>query len=294
MSGVTRTAGIFPATIALLAALGGCGRQEPVEAKLIGSWQTAIASPSGPYQLRFTTAPNGAYRIDSQGLSAGQPESGAFTAAGGKWRREKLTGGSDEGTYEFLSADTVLFKSKTDTMLWNRIPNDGGASSTTAVTQPSTDLLSSGPFGAPLAPSAAVPAPHSPAAADQFGAAVPPTVQAAPSTGGANGAAQAQSTLSSAGAGSGQGTNLKRSVQQSAAQGAVSAQHAAQQAAAQTGAAASDAVNDAATQTNKKVGQRIEAFAGNAGSKIRNFFTGHKQQNGDNQAGSSPAQQDGH
>jgi hypothetical protein len=313
MSKSTRTAVVRIAAIALVATLCGCGRQ-PVDAKLVGRWETAIASPSGPYQVRFTTTASGAYRIDSQSLATGEPETGAFAASGGKWRREKLTGGSDEGTYQVLSPDTVLFQSKTDTMLWKRIPNDlaaaaaphaadsGGiapagseaAGDATGGTQPRADLLATGPFGAPLPPSAAVAAPQSAPGADQFGSAVAPeSPHASPSTLGPSGSAQIHSTAPSTDTAAGQSTNVHPSVHDAATQGVANVQHAARKAAADTGAAASDAVNDAAVQTNKKVGQRITGFAANAGSKIKNFFTGHHPSD-DDKPGSAPAQQDGH
>ncbi|HUO68247.1 MAG TPA: hypothetical protein VMV37_11960 [Gammaproteobacteria bacterium] len=328
MSESAQTAALRIASIALLAALCGCG-QQPVDAKLVGTWESAITSPNGPYVVRFTTAANGAYRIDSASQATGEAETGAFTATGGKWRREKLTGGSDEGTYEVVSADTVLFKSKTDTMLWKRIPSAlaaataplaassgnaapagfDGSSSAGGGTQPSADLLATGPFGAPLPPSATFAAPQRPAGVDQLGSAAPGSAQQSPSTlgaggsGSASGSAQVRATAPSTGAASGQTTNGPASgqtanghpsVHDAATQGVANVQHAARKAAADTGAAASDAVNDAAVQTNKKVGQRITGFAANAGSKIKNFFTGHHASDDDKSSDATPAQQNGH
>jgi hypothetical protein len=305
------------AAIALLATVCGCGRQ-PVDPQLVGTWQTAVASPNGPYIVRFTTAATGAYRIDSQSQASGEPETGAFTASGGKWRRGKLNGGSEDGTYEVVSADTVLFKSKTETMLWQRVPSDlaatgapvaavpgnaapaglDGANGATGATQPSADLSATGPFGAPLPPSSAFNAPQRATGGDQFGSAVAAPTQQLPSaaggsrSAGANGSTQVHSTAPSTDA-AGQSTNAHRSVHDAASQGAADVQAAARKAAADTGTAASDAVNDAAVQTNKRFGQHITGFAANAGSKIKNFFTGHHQSDDDkpdDPATTAPAQ----
>jgi hypothetical protein len=268
------------AAIALVAALGACGR-DPVDSKLVGSWQTAIASPNGPYQLRFTTSSQGAYRIDGQGTSTATPETGSFKAAGGKWRRDKLGGGSLEGTYEFVSADSVLFRSKTETLLWNRVPGDAVANVTqsgapaanqiaSGGSQLSAELLAAGPFGAPLIAAAAVPQPSAPGA---YGTAAPSISPPAP--GGANGPPQIPSTASP-GAEPGQTP--------------ISAQHAQQ--AAQAKASASEAT--AAVQSAKtavqaeadEAAKRTGPFR-KAGSKIKSFFTGHKSSS-DDDAGSAP------
>ncbi len=286
------------AAIVLLAALVGCGRQ-PVDAKLVGSWQTAIASPNGPYQVRFTTASNGAYRIDSGARAVGEAETGAFSAAGGKWRREKLTGGSNEGTYEFLSADTVLFKSKTDAVLWSRIPNDAPAATSppaaagspapvgfagsdgpaASVTEPSAALLAAGPFGAPLPPAPAAVVPQSFATESAFGAAAPATAlpqavgaNAQPPAGGANGPPSAGPPATPSPAAD-QPPSYVQHARQAKAQAKSSASE------------ATTAVKEAGDEAEKRIGPFRKA-----GSKIKNFFTGHK----DDDAGSSSTQQDNH
>src|SRR6478736_10114837 len=92
--------------------IAACGR-DPVERKLVGTWETAVASPTGAYELRFTAQSNGLYRTDVPGAPSASPEIGIFKATSGHWRLERSAGGVDEGTYEFESDDSVLFKSKT-------------------------------------------------------------------------------------------------------------------------------------------------------------------------------------
>ena len=276
MSESMRSVAVRAAAMALLAALGACGRN-PVEPKLVGSWQTAIASPNGPYQLRLTAAANGAYRIDSQGPAPVPAETGAFTATGGKWRREKLAGGSEEGTYEFVSADSVLFKSKTETLLWTRAPDDAGRPNlqeataaaklpqgaattppTGGVQQPSAELLAAGPFGAPLVPVAAMPAQQPSSEAGRASGGLAPPAQP-PAAGGANGPT----------------ARAKTSTKQATAEVKASASEAA------------SAVKAEADDAEKHAGpfRRV-------GSKIKNFFGGHKEEAND--AGSSSTQQDNH
>src|SRR5688572_4087453 len=100
--------------------LVGCS-SDPVERELVGTWQTAITSPVGAWQLRFTTLSNGQYRTDFVGPFPVPPETGYFTAGDGDWRIEKLTGSIEEGTYQFLSGDSVLFQSTAGAVVWNRI-----------------------------------------------------------------------------------------------------------------------------------------------------------------------------
>jgi hypothetical protein len=267
MLAILSTAGVRAIAVgALLATLGGCGRQ-PVDPKLVGNWQTAVASPAGPYQLRLTTTASGAYRTMSQGSSPMPPETGSFTAASGQWRREKLDGGSDEGTYEVLSADTVLFKSKTETLLWNRVPNDAAA----GAAQQSAELVEAGPFGAPL--QAAVAAPQSATSGSAFGAAAPTALQ--PSASGASSPPQVPSTAPSPGADPAQPPSYVQHARQAKAQ--------AHSAASEAQAAASDAQTAVKAQADE-VGKSLGPFR-KAGSKIKNFFTGHKSQDDNNSSG---------
>ena len=285
------------AAVALLAALCACGR-DAVEPKLVGTWQTAVASPTGPYQLRFTTLSNGQYQTLAQGPAPVPAETGLLKAAGGKWRREKLNGGSDEGTYEFLSADSVLFKSKTETLLWSRVPNDVaaaatqpaaasvgaaqagllGASGTGAGAQPSAELVAAGPFGAPLAQAAAAAPPD--ATGSSFGSVAPATTTQ-PSGSGAGSPQQASTAPSGA----------QISNAQHARQAAAQATASAHQAAASAHQAAASA-GEAADAVKAEADERIGPFR-KAGSKIKNFFTGHKS-DADDKADSSPALQNGH
>jgi hypothetical protein len=89
-------------------------------------------------------------------------------------------------------------------------------------------------------------------------------------------------------------TNIKGTVHQTASQTVATAKAGAQQVESQAASSATDAVNDAAAETNKKVGQKIGAFASNAGSKIKNFFTGGKARNDDSGSTDTPAQKNGH
>jgi len=312
MSESMRSVAVRAAAMALLAALGACGRN-PVEPKLVGSWQTAIASPNGPYQLRLTAAANGAYRIDSQGPAPVPAETGAFTATGGKWRREKLAGGSEEGTYEFVSADSVLFKSKTETLLWTRAPNDAGGPNlqeataaakvpqgaatkppTGGVQQPSAELIAAGPFGAPLVPVAAMPAQQPSSEAGRASGGFAPPAEG-PAAGGANGLTAAggvssppQSPSSAPAADS--EPLQPAAVVQRAQQATARAKTSTKQATAEVKASASEAASAVKAEADD-----AEKHAGpfrRVGSKIKNFFGGHKEEAND--AGSSSTQQDNH
>jgi len=294
--------------IVLLAALGACGR-DAVEPKLVGTWQTAVASPTGPYQLRFTTLSNGQYQTLAQGPAPVPAETGLFKASGGKWRREKLSGGSDEGTYEFLSADSVLFKSKTETLLWSRVPNDVAAAPTQAAAavgtaqaglareslpadnaaQPSAELVASGPFGAPLPHAVAAPqsettgGPLGGSSGGSFGSVAASTQ---PAASGATGPPQQASTAPSSPAAP--LTNAQHA-KQAAAQATASA-HQAAASAHQAAASAGEAADAAKAEADERIGPFRKA-----GSKIKNFFTGHKGDADSNAGGdSTPAQQNGH
>lgn len=160
---------------AVAAALVGCD-SDPVERELVGTWQAAVVSASGAVQLRFTTLSNGQYRIDQTGLAALPAETGYFAAADGEWRKENITGGIEHGTYEFLSDDSVLFQSAASAaVVWTRVADatPAAASAPTASSplaaaplEPApgiaagapmpvvADVLSTGPFGPALTPSA--------------------------------------------------------------------------------------------------------------------------------------------
>ena len=357
MSTTLRIASFFVAA-ALLAA---CGRDDAVEKKLVGSWQTAVAAPTGAYELHFTAQANGLYRTDLPGAAPGSPEIGIFKATGGHWRLERAAGGVDEGTYEFVSDDSVLFKSKTGVVLWTRVGNGAGTAATQAAPSqtsapvvpasgvgetsaslpagggaPSTALLETGPFGpategsataipasggfAPGAPNAASGASATGGASSAFvpnaagapsaafgssatgmptaaGFAAPvqspahssqATLQSAPGQPG--GAAQPPPTMTTKQA----VANIKGTVQQTASQTVSTAKAGAQQVTSQAASSATDAVNGAAAETNKKVGQKIGAFASNAGSKIKNFFTGGKAHTDDSGSADPSAQKNGH
>ena len=167
-----------------------CAR-DPVERELVGSWQTAISSPAGAWQVRFTTLSNGQYRTEFQGPFPMPAETGYFTARSGEWRIEKITGSIDEGTYEFLTDDSVLLQSAAGAVVWNRIATSASSPAAPAVSDafapglppgacarsdgrrelrvasaqaggaPSAELLATGPFGAALleAPAATSPSP---------------------------------------------------------------------------------------------------------------------------------------
>jgi hypothetical protein len=335
MSTTLRTASLCIAA-ALLAA---CGR-DAVEQKLVGTWQTAVASPTGAYELRFTTQPNGQYRTDALGAAAVAPEFGYLRATGGKWLLQRPTG-SDEGTYEFVSADSVLFKSKTGVVLWTRLANDaaagvastprapspgpaspvvsrpglgaGLATLSSGTAEPSAALLATGPFGPALEESAAA-IPESGGAASGAsvalgfapGAGAPatagfaPAVQSPPNSPQATLPSPSNQPAATAGPLPTMTTkqavaNVKATVHQTASQTAATAKAGAQQIESQAATSTTDAVNGAAAETNKKVGQKIGAFAGNVGSKIKNFFTGGKRQDADSGNTDSSAQPpDGH
>jgi hypothetical protein len=341
-------------SLCIAAALfAACGR-DAVEQKLVGSWQTAVASPTGPYELHFTTQSNGQYRTDVVGAAGVPAETGRFKATGGHWRLERPTGSVDEGTYEFVSDDGVLFKSRTGVVLWTRLSNDifagiaatsgtpsqvaapiasspGGlvavpGASPSGAASLSADLLATGPFGPAVGGSTgASPAPGvantrpdaaafaAPASAGGFGAPSAGGLGASASAGGfaapvqspdapqaalpsaANpptGAAQTPPTMTPKQA----VAHAKATVQQTASQTAATARAGAQQISSQAATSATDAVDDAAAETNKKVGQKIGTFAGNVGSKIKNFFTGAKRHSADTGStdGSTTQPQDTH
>ena len=163
------------------AALVGCDN-DPVERELVGTWQAAIVAATGAVELRFTTLSNGQYRIDQAGVGAQQAETGYFAATDGEWRKENITGGIEQGTYELLSENSVLFQSPTTgAVVWTRVaeaisapspeppaaaqlttspqlstPTLGPAGAITAGAPPlvTQDILATGPFGSPVAPSA--------------------------------------------------------------------------------------------------------------------------------------------
>jgi hypothetical protein len=342
MSTTLRTAS-FCIAAALLAA---CGR-DAVERKLVGTWQTAVASPTGAYELRFTTQPNGQYRTDALGAAAVPPEFGYLRATGGKWLLQRPTG-SDEGTYEFVSVDSVLFKSKAGVVLWTRLPNNAAAgvaatlatpsrpaspvasspglgampgSLSSGTGEPSAALLATGPFGPALGESAAAtpafggaaggapavagfaPAGGGPAATGFApGGGVPATAGFAPAAQSPPNSPHATAQLPPNQPAAMPGppptmttkqavANMRGSVQQTASQTVASARAGAQQIESQAATSATDAVNGAAAETNKKVGQKIGTFAGNVGSKIKNFFTGGKRNNADSGDTDGAAQQ---
>jgi len=281
------------------ALIAACGR-DAVEQKLVGSWQTAIASPTGAYELHFTAQANGLYRTDVPGAAPGSPEIGIFKATGGHWRLERSSGGVEEGTYQFASDDSVLFKSKTGVVLWTRVANGVAATlspSSSGTGAPSGAVLATGPFGPAVEESAAATfAPGDTGSGAQAAAGFAPTVlprnspnatvqslnqPAAPDTPPTMTTKQAV-------------TNIKGTVHQTASQTVATAKAGAQQVESQAASSATDAVNDAAAETNKKVGQKIGAFASNAGSKIKNFFTGGKARNDDSGSTDTPAQKNGH
>jgi hypothetical protein len=159
-----------PLCLLLGFALAGCSA-DPVERELVGTWQTAISSPVGAWQLRFTTLSNGQYRTDFVGPFAVAPEAGYFTAGDGEWRIEKLTGSIDEGTYEFLSNDSVLFQSAAGAVVWNRVANTAsplmpGFAGTAAAPAPAAQAPALGGAFAPPAPADAALAPAGASTAD--------------------------------------------------------------------------------------------------------------------------------
>jgi hypothetical protein len=341
MSTILRKTSFFVAAALLVA----CGR-DAVERKLVGTWQTAVPAPTGAYEMHFTAQSNGLYRTDVLGASV-TPEFGLLKATSGRWRLERPTGSVDEGTYQFVSDDTVLFKSKAGVVLWTRLSKDGTAA--VAATQgapsplslpaptglapaatpssssaesggPSTALLAAGPFGPPIAeqgsafsasgggaggaPNAAgfaapagfaVPAGSSTAAgfAAPLGTSTGPnatsfSTQAPPNQPG--GTAEPLPTMTAKQA----VAHAKTTVQQTASQTAATARAGAKQIESTAATSATDAVDGAAAETNKKVGQKIGAFAGNVGSKIKNFFTGGKRQEADTGSADGSAQQSPH
>jgi hypothetical protein len=311
MSTTLRFASFCVAT-ALFAA---CGR-DPVERKLVGTWEAAVASPTGAYELRFTAQSNGLYRTDTPGAASVSPEIGIFKATSGHWRLERSAGGVDEGTYQFVSDDSVLLKSKTGVVLWTRVANGVGAgvaatpgplSSGTGA--PSAALLATGPFGPAVEETAAASfAPGEAASGAPAAAGFAPAGGAPASAGFAptvlprsspNATAQSLNEPAAANALPTMTTkqaitNAKVTVHQTASQTVATAKAGAQQVTSQAATSATDAVNDAAAETNKKVGQKIGAFAGNAGSKIKNFFTGGKAHNDDSGSTDGSAQKNEH
>jgi len=281
------------------ALIAACGR-DAVEQKLVGSWQTAIASPTGAYELHFTAQANGLYRTDVPGAAPGSPEIGIFKATGGHWRLERSSGGVEEGTYQFASDDSVLFKSKTGVVLWTRVANGVAATlspSSSGTAAPSEAVLATGPFGPAVEESAAATfAPGDTGSGAQAAAGFAPTVlprnspNAAVQSLNKPAAPDTPPTMTTKQA----VTNIKGTVHQTASQTVATAKAGAQQVESQAATSATDAVNDAAAETNKKVGQKIGAFASNAGSKIKNFFTGGKARNDDSGSTDTPAQKNGH
>jgi hypothetical protein len=115
---------------ATLAACGG----DPVERELVGSWQSTRAAPAGALTLNFTTQSNGEYRTEFSGPQAPGAETGRFAAADGDWRLETSTGHVSEGTYEFLTDDSVLFRSPAGGVVWTRLAVDAASHAAAADT----------------------------------------------------------------------------------------------------------------------------------------------------------------
>jgi hypothetical protein len=173
------------AFLILATALTGCS-SDPVDRELVGTWQTAIASPTGAWQLRFTTLSNGQYRTDFFGPFPVPPETGYFAADDGEWRIEKITGSIEEGTYEFLSKDSVLFRAPAGAIVWNRVATGAELAAAGGLATPGAPGFTApglAPPGVGNAPSLAGPAgafglpPAPAAAAGAFGA---PPAPAAP------------------------------------------------------------------------------------------------------------------
>jgi hypothetical protein len=293
-------------------ALAACD-SDPVQRELVGTWQAAVSSATGAVQLRFTTLSNGQYRLEYVGAVPAAEETGYFAAADGEWRKERITGGIEEGTYEFLSDDSVLLQSATSgAVVWTRVADAALAS------RPTTgDLLSEGPFGPALEPSAAgFPLPGSPAAPAPVG--TPGTVAtpqlgssaavAAPQTGGlpaapaqfgvptgaplfapppeivtpgatatpssALGAAQSQAVQNAISTGARAVTSLDtRALADLPAQTLNDLEGSARQAAADVVDEAAAPLTEAADEAGRKVGERIQNVTSNAASRVRGFFT---------------------
>jgi hypothetical protein len=339
--------------------LTACAR-DPVERELVGSWQTAISSPAGAFQLRFTTLSNGQYHTDFLGPFPVPAETGYFAARGGEWRIEKTTGGIDEGTYEFLTDDSVLFRSATGAVVWSRLSTTASSALSTTTTArfgpgsppgselapaarasaaltsaqpnaaPSADLLATGPFGSALlqTPEATQGAPASAtsSATADFGTASatsPPTaafgtvpttlpfgapapgaaatlpdatsataLQQPQTSGGAGGtvatfpsatfpsatlpATPQPATQTIGGAVGGVQAQLEENVRalgDAPEQALEDLQGSAEQAAAGVIDQAAAPVTEAADEASRKVGERLQTFGSNAGSKLKNFFT---------------------
>lgn len=273
------------------AVLAAC-ENDPVQPELVGTWQAAIASSAGAVQLRFTTLSNGQYRIEYMGPAAMPEETGYFAAEDGEWRRERIAGGIEQGTYEFLSDDSVLFQDAASAaVVWTRVtdsvprpgvtPAAGGAPPAPAAA--SSDILSAGPFGPPLNSSAAASVTPSgmPVAPAPFGVpntsgaplfAPPPELVAMPGTSGTapasgSGAIPTQTVQSAIAT----GTNAIADLDTRAL--ADLPEQTLNDLEASTRQAATGAVDEAAAEAERKIGQRIQNVTTNVGSRVRGFFT---------------------
>jgi hypothetical protein len=142
---------------AAAAALAGCDN-DPVDRELVGTWQAAVSLPAGAVQLKFTTLSNGQYLIEFVGPVAVPVETGYFSAGDGEWRKEKITGGIEEGTYEFVSDDSVLFTgAAVGPVVWTRVADAAPAAVSTAPPPVVTDAAAALPSVAPVAADAVAP-----------------------------------------------------------------------------------------------------------------------------------------
>ena len=274
------------ASVVLIAvgALGGCDRG-PVEEDLVGTWQSAVASPNGAVQMRFTALSNGQYRTEYQGAGAVGAETGYFEARGGEWRIEKLEGGIESGTYEFLSDDTVLFRTRDSAVVWNRV--DGAAPSAESFAMPT---------GVPSgAPAAAGPAASGGWLGGLSASAVPSAASDAGAAAGAVSPMSAAPVAPAAGSAT-QWLPLPPGMPQpplplgvrKAAPSAVFVEPAAL---ARGGGAVAGVVADvaapaaeAADEAKLKAGERVQNFTSNAANRVRNFFTRGRNRDRDDEA----------
>lgn len=89
-----------------------------LDARVAGSWETQFRSDQGTWVWTMRIAASGAYLWSSAGPIPLPPESGSFSARGGRFKRVSADGRVDEGTYELRPDGTLRLVTPSWTQYW--------------------------------------------------------------------------------------------------------------------------------------------------------------------------------
>jgi hypothetical protein len=97
-----------------------------IDPTLVGVWQTTVIASTGSWLVTMQLPATGAYRSVSAERGNPPEETGTFRAKEGKWSlkadKGPLPGRTDQGTYQLISADTLILTGKAGPMVWTRVP----------------------------------------------------------------------------------------------------------------------------------------------------------------------------